>query len=288
MDREITIRDYLNVAWSGRWLILVTTLLGIIVGILVSVAHVTAYTSTARVSLGQPTSIQGNPLQTPFTNPQTAAGALDLTALSESVAHTLGVAPSVVRGHVHAALASGVTPTGSALPVLVLTASNTHPAMAVTIANQFADAVVAQTGSGYKAVESAWADQVAAGKSQVRQLTAQIDALAKSAPSAGDAVASVSDATLLATAQTNLNNAELGLAQVRETEAPTVLTQAYTAASSNTAPKRLQSVALAGLVGLLLGLVATFIWRGSPAARAANPGDSAGPTTSSNPPSPRS
>ena len=29
MDREITIRDYLNVAWSGRWLILVTTVLGI-------------------------------------------------------------------------------------------------------------------------------------------------------------------------------------------------------------------------------------------------------------------
>jgi uncharacterized protein involved in exopolysaccharide biosynthesis len=283
VDREITIRDYLNVAWSGRWLILVTTVLGIIVGILVSVAHVTSYSSAARVSLGQPTSVQGTPLQTPLTNAQTAPGALDLTALSNTVAHTLGVPLSDVLGHVHAALASGEITTGSAPPVLVLTASSKHPAMAVTIANAFARAVVGQTGAQYNMAERAWAAQVATAQAQVRALSAQVAALHGSA-----ATSDGGTLQLLTIAGTNLTNAQLGLTKAQATEQPRVLVQAYTAASSNTAPKRLESVVLAGLVGLLLGLIATFIWRGSPAARAASPGGSTDPPTNTTPRAPRS
>ena len=275
MDREITIRDYLNVAWSGRWLILVTTVLGIIVGILVSVARPSAYTASARVYLGQPTSINGVPIQTPFTSSQTATGALDLTALADGVAQKMGVARSVIRGHVHVSSPPGLSTANPAPPVLIVSGSNPRPAMAVVITNQLANAVVTQTGAQYMLAENVLTAQATQAQSQVRSLNARVDALqtrmaGAGASNASDAVALATDTQLLNTAQTVVANAQLALAKTREAESPRVLSQAYSATSSNTAPKRLQSIALAGLVGFLLGLIATFVWRGSPAARASD------------------
>jgi ElaB/YqjD/DUF883 family membrane-anchored ribosome-binding protein len=117
--------------------------------------------------------------------------------------------------------------------------------------------------------------QATQAQTQVRSLNARVDALqarmaGATASNAGDAVALATDTQLLNTAQTVVASAQLALAKTREAESPRVLAQAYSATSSNTAPKRLQSIALAGLVGFLLGLIATFVWRGSPAARASD------------------
>jgi uncharacterized protein involved in exopolysaccharide biosynthesis len=272
VDREITIRDYLKVAWSGRWLILATTVLGIIVGVVVSVAHQTAYSAAARVGLGQPTSVQGVPLQSPFTSSQTIADAIDVTGLADQTAHALGLPQSEVRGHVHVSTPIGVSPTIVAPPVLIISASNAHPSTAISIANAFASQVVQTTGTQVAQVERTLATQAAEALVQQHRLTARIDALQSAGSSTpGDAIALATDTQLLSTAQTAAANAQLALAQARATEAPQVLAQAYSATSSNTAPKRLQSVALAGLIGFLLGLIATFVWRGSPAARADEP-----------------
>lgn len=269
VDREITIRDYLDVAWSGRWLILVTTVLGIIVGLLVSVAHSGSYNAVAKVYLGQPTSVNGAPLQSPLTSAQTAVNALDMTALSASTAQALGLPVSDVNGHVHVAPPIGVSTTGSAPPTLNVTATNAHSARAVAIANQFAKAVVTDTGAAEVQVLQTFATTAAEAQTQITLLRAQIKALAGSTgTNASNSVAVSTDATLLSSAETNLTDANTALAKAQQTEVPRVLAPAYTAAASTTAPKRLESVALAGLVGFLIGLVATFIWRGSPGGRA--------------------
>ncbi len=272
MDREITIRDYLKVAWSGRWLILATTVLGIIVGVVVSIAHHTAYSATARVGLGQPTSVQGVPVQSPFTSSQTVGDAVDVTGLADQTARVLGLPQSEVRGHVHISTPIGVSPTIVAPPVVIISASNAHAATAVTIANTFANQLVQSAGTQVAQIELTLTAQAAQALAQQHQLSARIDALQSSGSSSpADAVALATDTQLLSTAQTTAANAQLALAQTRATEAPQVLAQAYGASSSNTAPKRLQSIALAGLIGFLVGLIATFIWRGSPAARASEP-----------------
>jgi capsular polysaccharide biosynthesis protein len=272
VDREITIRDYLKVAWSGRWLILATTVIGIIIGVVVSIAHNAAYSATARVGLGQPTSVQGVPLQSPFTSSQTVASAIDVTGLADQTALVLGIPPSEVRGHVHVSTPIGVSPTIVAPPVVIIAASNAHANTAISIANGFANQLVQSTGTQVVQVERTLTSQAAQALVQQHQLSARIAALQSGGSSnPGDAVALATDTQLLGTAQTNAANAQLALAQVRATEAPQILAQAYSATSSNTAPKRLQSIVLAGLIGFLLGLIATFIWRGSPAARAAEP-----------------
>jgi len=272
VDREITIRDYLKVAWSGRWLILAATVLGLIIGAIVSIAHLTAYSATARVGLGQPTSVQGVPLQSPYTSSQTVASAIDVTGLADQTAQALGLPQSTVRGHVHISTPIGVSPTIVAPPVVIISASNAHPTTAINIANAFANQLIQTAGAQVAQVEQTLTTQAVQALAQQRQLTARITALqAGGASNPGDAVALATDTQLLSSAQTNAANAQLALAQARATEAPQLLAQAYSASSSNTAPKRLQSIALAGLIGFLLGLIATFIWRGSPAARAAEP-----------------
>jgi hypothetical protein len=248
-----------------------TTIVGIIVGVVVSIAHHGSYSAVARVGLGQPTSVQGNPLASPLTSGQTAAGALDVTALADQTAAALGVPPSQIRGHVKVSVPAGVTATVSAPPVVQVSGSNANAHTAVVITNTFAHQVVQSTGSQVLEAERTLETQARQAHAQEHLLTGQIAALQGSASSnPSDAVALATDTQLLATSQTNAANAELTLAQIRTTGAPRVLVQAYSASTTNTAPKRLQSVVLAGLIGFLVGLIATFIWRGSPAARAKN------------------
>jgi capsular polysaccharide biosynthesis protein len=212
------------------------------------------------------------PLQSPFTSSQTVASAIDVTGLADQTAQTLGLPQSAVRGHVHVSTPIGVSPTIVAPPVVIIAASNAHANTAISIANAFASQLVQSTGAQVVQVERTLTNQATQALVQQHQLTARIAALQSGGSSnPGDAVALATDTQLLSTAQTNAANAQLALAQVRATEAPQLLAQAYSATSSNTAPKRLQSIALAGLIGFLLGLIATFIWRGSPAARAAEP-----------------
>ena len=77
VDREITLRDYGRVVWSGRWLILATTVAAAVVGLLLTFVTSTTYTATARVFLGQATTVSGAPFSTPATNPATAADGPD-------------------------------------------------------------------------------------------------------------------------------------------------------------------------------------------------------------------
>lgn len=267
MDREITIRDYLKVAWSGRWLILATTVIGVIVGLVVSIAHHGNYTAVAKVGLGQPTSVQGTPLSSPLTSAQTAAGAIDVTAVADQTAAALGVPSSDIRGHVHVSVPPGLSATQSAPPVILVSGSNAKSAQAIVIANAFARQVVVTTGQQAAQVVQTLQTQIIQAHVQEHLLASRLAELQGSS-SPSDAVAIAADSQLLATAQTTAANAQVQLAQVHQTGVPRVLVQAWSATTTNTAPKRAQSVVLAGLIGFLVGLIATFVWRGTPAARA--------------------
>ena len=61
MDREITLRDYGRVLWSGRWLIVASTLIAALVGLILTFLTTTTYTAKAELYLGQATSVSGTP-----------------------------------------------------------------------------------------------------------------------------------------------------------------------------------------------------------------------------------
>jgi uncharacterized protein involved in exopolysaccharide biosynthesis len=278
VNREITLRDYLRVAWSGRWLILATTVVGVLVGILLTVARSPVYTATARVYLGQATTISGTPVQTPFTNPTTAPLALDSDAIVRRVARAVDVTPGRVRDAVDLSTTRVTGSQGNLPTVLTVTSTDGSRRVAIEIANRYAAAVLAQAGQGFRETRRVYVQQVARTTAEAERLSADAARLRRNLVSAGPAQAPLLQAALtsvvvqLEDVQQSRNDAEIQLRKADQIEAPQPISAAESAGSSGAAPRRLQSVVLAGLVGFLIGVIATFVWRGSPAARAAEPG----------------
>ncbi|MCC6829961.1 MAG: hypothetical protein IT200_01320 [Thermoleophilia bacterium] len=275
---DVTLRDYLRVAWSGRWLILIATVVGIAVGILLSVARSPEYTATARVYLGQATTIAGVPVQTPFTNPTVAPLALDSDAIVRKVADAAGTTPGRVRSAV-TLTAPRVSGTSGNLPtILTVTSTDKNRKLAVEIANAYADNVLADVGEAYRDTRRVYEAQVARSRREVDGLIADAAKLRTRLASAPTGQADLIQLALtsavqqLDDARQEASDQEVLLRKADQVEAPQALTRAERASSSGTGPKRLQSIVLAGLIAFALGILATFVWRGSPAARAADAG----------------
>ena len=71
-------------------------------------------------------------------------------------------------------------------------------------------------------------------------------------------------------ATTELSSQRLNLVKEQQFQ-PGIISLATSPSSSGSVPNRLRSVILAGVIGFLVGIIVTFVWRGSPAGRAANP-----------------
>lgn len=275
MDREITLRDYGRVLWSGRWLILAATVAAAVVGLLLTFVTSTTYTATARVFLGQATTVSGAPFSTPGTNPATAPTALTGDNLITQVAEEIGVTPSRVRAGV--SLTAPRAPGGSAgnqPTIATITFVDSDRRVARDGANAYAEAVNRRSLANFTAVFDTYARGEERARADVTRLTRQIVQLQTELRTAGADDRAVI-ATLLSSAgqqlslaQTTLTTQELNRAKAESNEKPEILSLSESPSSSSSAPNRLRSVILAGVIGLLVGVIVTFVWRGSPAGRA--------------------
>lgn len=276
MDREITLRDYGRVLWSGRWLILVATVAAAVVGLLLTFVTSTTYTATARVYLGQATTVSGAPLSTPATNPATAGTVLTGDNLVTEVAEEIGVPPSRVRGGV--ALTAPRAPGGAAgnqPTVATITFTDENRRVAREGANAYAEAVNRRALQNFSAVFDTYARGEERAQADVTRLQNQIGSVQRQLTTAtGEERAILATLLLsagqqLSVAQTTLTTQELNRAKADANEKPYIISLSESPSSSSSAPNRLRSVILAGVIGLIVGIIVTFVWRGSPAGRAA-------------------
>lgn len=277
MDRELTLRDYGRVLWSGRWIILITTVAAALVGLLLTFVTSTTYTATARVFLGQATTVSGAPFSTPSTNPATFATVLTGDDLVAAVAEEIGVRPARVRSGV--ALSAPRAPGGAAgnqPTVATITFVDGDRQIAREGANAYARAVNQRALTRFSAVFDTYARGEERAQADVDRLESQIEAYRRQLGSAagGEERALLqsllfSATTQLSVAQTSLTTQELNRAKAEANEKPYIVSLSESPSSSSSAPNRLRSVILAGVIGLLVGVIVTFVWRGSPAGRAA-------------------
>jgi uncharacterized protein involved in exopolysaccharide biosynthesis len=276
VDREITLRDYGRVLWSGRWLILTSTVAAALVGLLLTFVTSTTYTATARVFLGQATTVSGAPFSTPSTNPATFATVLTGDDLVAAVADEVGVRPARVRAGV--ALSAPRAPGGAAgnqPTVATITFVDGDRAVAREGANAYARAVNERALTRFSAVFDTYARGEERAQADVDRLESQIAAYQRQLQAAGGGEERAllqsllfSATTQLSVAQTALTTQELNRAKAEANERPYIVSLAESPSSSSSAPNRLRSVILAGVIGLLVGVIVTFVWRGSPAGRA--------------------
>ncbi len=276
MEREITLREYGRVLWSGRWIIVACVVVAVLVGALLSLVSTTTYTATAQLSLGQATTVSGTPVQTSATNPATAPTVLLSDLLVVDVAGKLDMKPGEVRSAVD--LSAPRTSGGAAgnQPTLIsLTWTDSDRETALRGANTYAEHIreyMEKTNSG---VIDTYRISVTRGRAAVTRLTTEIEGYRRQLANAQSSDQRIVLQSLLSAAtsqlsstQTQLADQQIALAKAEQLEQTRIISLAEDPTRSGGAAGLARSVVLAGFIGLILGIVITFIWRGSPAGRA--------------------
>lgn len=276
MDREITLRDYGRVLWSGRWLILSATVVAALVGLVLTFLTTTTYTGRSQLYLGQATSVSGTPVSTPATNPATAPSALTGDTLVRKVADELGVRPRRVRRAVE--LTAPRAPGGSVgnqPTIATITFTDESRDIARRGANAYAEAVLAQAKTSSGELISTFERAVAQAESDIRRLgneMARYRAQLVESPG-GDRGLALQAALLSAQNQLSISQIELAeqrlnLLKERQIGQPAIISLSENPSSSSSLPNRGRTILLAAVIGLIVGVIVTFVWRGSPAGRA--------------------
>jgi uncharacterized protein involved in exopolysaccharide biosynthesis len=277
VEREITLRDYGRVLWSGRWLILAATVVAALVGLILTFLTTTTYVATAEVYLGQATTISGTPVSTPTTNPATAPTALTGDNLVDRVARELDVSPSRVRDGVEvtAPRAPGGS-VGNQPTIATITFTDESRDVARRGANLYAEAILEQARESSAEIVDTYEEAVARSSAQVERLETELQSYrAQLARNPGGDAAILLQSLMssagqqLQVASTELAEQRLNLVKENQYGQPDVVSLAQSPSSSSSLPNRARTVLLAAVIGFIVGVIVVFVWRGSPAGRAA-------------------
>jgi cell division protein FtsL len=263
-DREVTLGDYGQVIWRGRWIILTTVVIAALVGLALTFVRTTTYSASAQLFLGQATTISGTPVSTPPTNPVTAPAVLEGDAIVDAVSRATGVSPSGIRNRISFDIPRAPGSAGN-LPTLVkITYRDDRRARAVEVTTTYAKAILAAAARTFNTRGDVYERQIAGEKVRIADLKGQIADLQRrsAAGEPGADVALVAASQLLSTSEQSLDTFELGLATAEQIEQPQLVSLPERAASSSSGPRRARTVLISAALGLIIGLIISFLWRG--------------------------
>lgn len=244
-DREITLGDVGRAIWRGKWIVLITTVVAALVAFAITFTAETTYTASAKVYLGQATTMMGNIASTPGTNPLTAATMLQGDQVVDVVAKATGYTPGTVRAKTTVAVprAPGTVTTNQPA-IATLSATMAGRDDAVRLANAYAEAALSSANTGYEAVSGTLESQVRRMRAEEARLLTQLRRA--STPNLQSRLADLQEV---------LTTTELQLARVKQIEAPAIVTLAKGAASSGSTANRVRTTIVGAIIGLLAGIV---------------------------------
>jgi hypothetical protein len=254
-EQEVDFRRHWDALVTRWWLPLLGLVLGVIVGYALSLGGSQVWSAQSTLYLGQPYSASGNvQLQNAQTNPSTVR----IVATSQAMLHRTAAAcklkTAALRGHVSISALGGSLAKLGQVPNVGITVEAAAAKKASCAANFLARAVVADPSvSGFALRKVAnFRQEIVADQKQIDVINAALAARTLSS----------TDQLLL---QLQLRNAQQDritatqlLAQAQQVEAPHVMTVA--SAQQVTARSRRNSVVVAGVIGLILGIVAALAW----------------------------
>jgi hypothetical protein len=268
-ERDVDLHRHWDSITRHWWLPLGGLAAGIIVGYLISLGGAQVYKAKAVVYLGQPLSQSGVQVQSQATNPSTVKEIVTAESTIREVARDAGLRPGQLRGRISTqAVAGNISRLGQNPLVAILVTGHARRPVA-RAANDLARKVVFSDAlAGYSKTKIAnlqlLVDQEKATLSTLNaNLKAQQAALKNSSGlSTSERLIALGQlnglqAQLLTTTdQLTSNQQQLALA--KDVEAPEITTLA--AATKTTARSRRNTVLVAGLIGLILGLLAALVY----------------------------
>ncbi len=268
-EQDVDLRRHWNSVTTHWWLPAAGLALGLVVGYLISLGGAQVYQAKAVVYLGQPLSQGGVQVQSQATNPSTVRTIVTAESTTQRVARDAGLRPNQLRGHVSTQAVTGNISRLGQNPLVAITVTGHARRPVARAANDLARAVVfSEALGGYSKTKietlQLQVDQEQAAISTLeRNLKAQQQALGN-----GSGLSTIE--RLIALSQVNglqqqlatltglLTTNQQQLALAKDVEAPQITTLA--AATKTTARSRRNTVLVAGLIGLLLGIVAALVY----------------------------
>jgi capsular polysaccharide biosynthesis protein len=260
-EREVDLGRYWHALIQRWWLPVAGLIVGAIIGYLVSIGGNQVYTAKTTVYLGQPLSPSSSiQLQSQATNPSTVGQIIHSEAALRVAARAAGMPVTKLRGHVASRPVAGALTKLGQTPLVLITVTSQTPRRAQVAANTLARSVIRQTSTYVNTL-------IKSLQEQIDGYTKSVDAIDSALKSGGGLsgtdklVASIQRAQFV----DQLTTAKQQLAVAQQVELGRQVT--FAVATKTTARSRRNSVVVAALIGLLIGIAAALLWE--PAGRIA-------------------
>lgn len=274
-ERDVDLRRHWDTITTHWWLPVAGLVGGVIVGYLISLGGAQVYKAKATVYLGQPLSQGGVQVQSQATNPSTVRQLVTAESTIQRVAREAGMRPDQLRGRVSTQAVSGNISRLGQNPLVAITVTGHARRPVQRAANDlartvvFSDALAGYARTKIQNLQLLVDQEKAALAALSTNLKAQQAALgnASGLSTAEQLIAlgqlnGLLQQQLTTTDQLTTNQQQLALA--KDVEAPQITSLA--AATKTTARSRRNTVIVAALIGLLLGVIAALLYE--PATRA--------------------
>jgi hypothetical protein len=268
-ERDVDLSRHWGSITRHWWLPLGGLAVGIIVGYLISLGGAQVYKAKAVVYLGQPLSQGGVQVQSQATNPSTVKEIVTAESTIRRVARDSGLRPDQLRGRISTqAVAGNISRLGQNPLVAILVTGHARRPVAraandLARAVVFSDALASYSKTKIQNLQQQVDQEKIALATLNRNLKAQQSALGNGSNlSTSERLIALGQLNglqqqlLTTTDQLTTNQQQLALA--KDVEAPQITTLA--AATKTTARSRRNTVLVAGLIGLILGIIAALVY----------------------------
>jgi hypothetical protein len=265
-EREVDVGRYFDALVARWWLPVVGLLVGVAIGYLLSVGGKDTYRASSTVYIGSPYAPNGNVLlpASLVTNQSTVSRIVRSEETIEQVSRESGMPRRKLREGISTRqLRSGL---GRLVPsqLYVVTVQADDRAETQAAARALSERLVDRVSGFARAKIQGFRRELQLQNSQLEAIEQQVDA-AQAALRSSTGTEQAVWATALSVAEQRRGTLEQDrietrqlLAQAEEVELPQVIARAV--ATKTTARSSRNSVAVAGLIGLLIGLAAALLW----------------------------
>ncbi len=266
-EKEVDFGRLAGLVVARWWLPVAGLIIGIAVGYLLSLGGTKVYRAEALVSLGTPFTPGGAPLAGLTANPRFTIEIINSEAALRRAADAGGLPVSAVRGKVAArTVSSGVAAKAQGPQLMGIAVKGNAPRKVALAANALAGTVISRTAPYVQAQIRTYQNQLQTQADQLVSIQNRISALQQQVDTPGlaplDRLVLVSyldnaeqrRGTLLDSQATTQQQLTLA----KDIESPSIIQPAV--AVQTTARSRHNSMAVGGLIGLILGLLAALLW----------------------------
>jgi hypothetical protein len=250
-EREVDLRRHWNTLVQRWWLPAAGVVAGVVIGVLVSFGGNQVYTAKTTVYLGQPLSPTGAvQIQSDATNPSTVGQIIHSEEALQEAARKAGIPVGKLRGHVTSRPVTGALTKLGQTPLVLISVTGKNPRPTQIAANTLAQIVIKRTSKYVTTIIAALQGQITTYSNSLATLNKASSGLS-STDRVLVAIQSAQIADQLTTAKQQLAVAQQVELGKQET---------FAVSTKTTARSRRNTVIVAALIGLLIGIFAALLW----------------------------